>query len=216
MSLLPPDDDLDLLHTRNYEVRVYHHAEDQLLVRGAISDMKPEGLYVQDDPEPLEIHQMQVQWIVQLPELEIIDAGVVFETHPHPSCPGIAAHYEKLVGLKVARGFTHKVRELFGGPRGCTHTTALLQAMGPAVVQSTWSVSVKKAREEGLPEGAPDSENRERRIMGNINTCHVWDEDGPAVAAREAGADQGPPMWLSERMVELGIRVSDRGNPDPD
>ena len=173
-------------------------------MRGAISDMKPEGLYVQDDPEPLEIHQMQVQWIVQLPELEIIDAGVVFETHPHPSCPGIAAHYEKLVGLKVARGFTHKVRELFGGPRGCTHTTALLQAMGPAVVQSTWSVSVKKAREEGLPEGAPDSENRERRIMGNINTCHVWDEDGEHVAAIKAGEAYQPPLQVTERLVQLG------------
>ena len=79
MSLLPPDDDLDLLHTRNYEVRVYHHAEDQLLVRGAISDMKPAGLYVEGDPEPLEIHQMQVEWVVQLPELEIIDARVGFE-----------------------------------------------------------------------------------------------------------------------------------------
>ena len=204
MSLLPPDDDLDLLHTRNYEVRVYHHAEDQLLVRGAISDMKPAGLYVEGDPEPLEIHQMQVQWIVQLPDLEIIDAGVVFETHPHPSCPGIAAHYEKLVGLKVARGFTHKVRELFGGPRGCTHTTALLQAMGPAVVQSTWSVSVKKAREEGLPEGAPDSDNRERRIMGNINTCHVWDEEGEHVAAIKAGEAYQPPLQVTERLVHLG------------
>ena len=204
MSLLPPDEDLELLHTRNYEVRVYHHGEDRILVRGAISDMKPAGLYVEGDPDPLEIHQMQVEWVVQLPELEIIDAGVVFETHPHPSCPGIVAHYEKLVGLKVARGFTHKIRELFGGPRGCTHTTALLQAMVPAVVQSTWSVSVKKARDEGLPEGAPDSESRARRILGNINTCHVWDEDGEHVAEIRSGRPYQPPMQVTERLVKLG------------
>ena len=44
---------------RNYEVKVYGDGENRLLVRGAISDMKPAGLYVADDPEPLEIHQMR-------------------------------------------------------------------------------------------------------------------------------------------------------------
>jgi len=37
--------------------------------------------------------------------------------------------------LSIARGFTHKVRGLFGGPRGCTHTTALSQAMAPEAIQ---------------------------------------------------------------------------------
>lgn len=204
MSLLPPDDDLELLHTRDYEVRVYHLTDESMLVRGAISDRKPPGLYVSDDPEALEIHQMQIELEVRLPDLEIIRAGVVFETHPHESCPGIAAHYEKLVGLKVARGFTHKIRELFGGPRGCTHTTALLQAIGPAVVQSTWSVSVRQAQRAGQPGGAGDDESRRRRFAGNINTCHVWDEDGEHVAAMLQGETPNPPMQVTERLVQLG------------
>ena len=58
-------------------------------------------------------------------------ADVVFEAHPHTTCPAIIEHYQGLVGLSIARGFTHQVRELFGGPRGCTHTTALLLAMAP-------------------------------------------------------------------------------------
>ena len=53
-SLLPPDDDLDIIHTRQYETRVYRVNETEMLVRGAISDMKPPGLYVLDDPEELE------------------------------------------------------------------------------------------------------------------------------------------------------------------
>ena len=40
--------------------------------------------------------------------------------------------------------------------------------------------------------------------------------DGPAVAAREAGEDHEPPVWLSERMVELGITASGDAHPDPD
>ncbi len=205
MSLLPPDDDLDLVHTRNYEVKVYYLEADELLVRGAISDMKPPGLYVVDDPEPLEIHQMHVELTVAIPDLTITAANVVFESHPHESCPMITTHYQKLVGLQVARGFTHKVRELFGGPRGCTHTTALLQAMGPAIVQSTWSVSVKKARQLGATVGTSDSdEARKNRYKGNINTCHVWEEDGEHVAEMLSGASPSPPLQVTERLVKLG------------
>lgn len=204
MSLLPPDDDLELLHDRRYEVRVYVLDDDTMLVRGAIADTKPPGLYVPDDPSELEIHQMQVEWHVALPTLEITHAAVVFETHPHESCPAIATHYRKLVGLCVARGFTHKVRELFGGPRGCTHTTALLQAMAPAVVQSTWSVAVRRARLDGEAPGMRDPEERERQFAGNVNTCHIWDEDGAHVAGLRNGILPPPPLPVSERMVSLG------------
>lgn len=47
MTLLPDDDGLELIHTRLYETKVCHVAEDALLVRGAVSDTKPPGLYVE-------------------------------------------------------------------------------------------------------------------------------------------------------------------------
>lgn len=205
MSLLPPDEELDLLHTRNYEVRVYQHSDDELLVRGAVSDMKPPGLYVANDPEPFEMHQMQIELKVALPKLTIADARVVFETHPHSSCPRIADDYTKLIGLSIARGFNHKIRDLFGGPRGCTHTNALLQAIAPAVVQSTWSVSLRKLRASGAPLGAATQPERERRIGANANTCHIWAENGDHVAALRRGEPSGyPPLSVRERLQELG------------
>jgi len=202
-SLLPPDDDLDIIHTRQYETRVYRVNETEMLVRGAISDMKPPGLYVLDDPEELEIHQMQVELVVKLPQLEIIDVKTAFETHPHTSCPKIVDHYNKLIGLSIARGFTHKVRELFGGPRGCTHITALLQAMAPAVVQATWSMAVRQRRDSGLSAGTVD-ENRERMHKSNINTCHVWDEDGDHIQEIRDGKMPEPPLQVTERLIQLG------------
>jgi len=212
----PPDDAAAVLHDREYRVRAFRMAGDRLLIQGAIRDQKPPGLYIPEDPEPMTIHHMQLSLEIAFPQLEITDAGVHFESHPHGSCPSITAHYGNLVGLSIARGFTHRVRELFGGPRGCTHTTALLQAMAPVAMQCFWSMRAAQAREDGqenpLVRGM-DGDDGWKRI---VNTCHVWDEHGPAVAAREAGADQGPPIWLSERMVELGIKVTDRGNPDPD
>ena len=149
MSLLPPDDDLDLIHTRNYETKVYRLDDGRLLARGAVCDTKRAGLYVTDDPDPLDIHHMVVELEVSVPDLTITGARTSFETYPNATCPDIATDYDQLVGLSIARGFTHKVRELFGGPRGCTHVLALLQALAPAVVQSTWSLGLLQRRERG-------------------------------------------------------------------
>lgn len=205
MSLLPPDDDLDLIHDRRYQTRVYQLSDDEILVRGAVSDMKPPGLYVVDDPDPMEIHQMQLELRVALPRLEILEAKVLFETHPHARCPMIALDYEKLVGISIARGFQRKIRDLFGGERGCTHTNALLQAMAPAVVQSTWSVSIRDGRARGEAVGLHAAEDREQKIVANTNTCHIWSADGEHVAKLRRGESSDfPPLPIRDRLKALG------------
>ncbi len=210
-DILPPaPEDADVLHDREYRVRAFRLADDRLLIQGAIRDQKPPGLYLAADPDPMTIHHMQLSLEIGFPSLEITDATVHFETHPHGSCPSIVEHYGSMIGLSIARGFTHKVRELFGGPRGCTHTTALLQAMAPVAMQCFWSMRAAKARDEGddtgFVRGMRDDDQGWRRI---INTCHVWDEHGPAVASREAGDFHEPPIWLTERAVQLGVKAPD-------
>jgi hypothetical protein len=209
-DLLPVDPDLELLHTRDYQVRSYRKADDVLLLRGAVRDTKPAGLYVDGDTEPMVIHHMIVDLEVQYPSLEIIGAEVVMETHPHGTCPSITAHYDKLVGLSIARGFTHKVRELFGGPRGCTHTTALLQAMAPVAIQSTWSMRAAPAGEGGVRIPVRrDPEERKKMMLFNLNTCHVWAEDGERIASVNRGDEPEMPLWMVERMAKLGIPLEE-------
>lgn len=204
-SLLPADDELELLHTRRYETRVYRLAADELLVRAAVSDTKPPGLYVEDDPDPIEIHQMQVELRVRFPGLVITAAKVDFATHPHGDCPLIAVAYQKLVGLSIARGFSGKVRELFGGPKGCTHTNALLQALAPAVVQAVWSLSVREIKRKGEPRRIPVAEEREERIAGNRNTCHVWADGGAHIdRLRRGDLSEFPPIPVKQRLRSLG------------
>ena len=145
-----------------------------------------------------------VELEVQHPSLEIVGANVVFETHPHGTCPSITAHYGRLVGLSIARGFTHKVRELFGGPRGCTHTTALLQAMAPVAVQSIWSMRV--APTSGVRVMRPRDPDERRKMMAfNLNTCHVWSEDGERMQAIDRGEEPEMPLWMTARMARLGV-----------
>lgn len=200
---------LPLLHDRTYSVRSYRKSQTEMLIRGQIQDQKPPGVYLDTDPDPLTVHHMVIDIVVKFPTLEIVDAMVVMETHPHSSCTTITDHYKHLVGLSIARGFTHKIRELFGGPRGCTHTTALLQAMAPVAVQSVWAMR-SPTENEGTPVPAPlpknptDEQIRERFAF-NINTCHVWSEDGETITAIKAGEELEPPLWIIERMNKLGL-----------
>ncbi|MFZ9628563.1 MAG: DUF2889 domain-containing protein [Ilumatobacteraceae bacterium] len=202
------DPDADLVHERCYVVRAYRKDDQTLLVRGALRDQKPPGLYVPDDDEPLTVHHMVVDMTVAVPSFEILDARAVLETHPHTACPRIEDHYRNLIGLSIARGFTHKVRELFGGPRGCTHTTALLQAMAPVAIQSMWSLRMMVDRRSPSAGGDASAFRtdaaRQQAMMMNVNTCHVWAEDGEQVATLLAGGDMEVPVWITRRYAELG------------
>jgi hypothetical protein len=203
-----PEPDLPRLHSRDYVVRAYRRDAAHLLVRGAVRDILPGGFYDDADQQPMRMHHMVVDLVVATASLEIVEAGVLFEEHPHPACPTIAAHYEKLVGLSVARGFTHRIRELFGGPRGCTHTTALLQAMAPVVVQAHLGGRIK---EIGGPDAVPfgealsSPEGRTRRVEGNRNTCHIWADDSEHVQRiLDTGAVMLP-LPIQRRLVTRGL-----------
>lgn len=197
-------EELPLLHTRNYETRVYRDG-DSLKVVGSVQDVKPPGVYIADDPEPLEVHHMSIVLMVAIDTLMINDARVEFRSHPNDQCPSITEHYRQLIGLSVARGFSRKVRELFGGPRACTHTTALLLAMAPVVIQSMWSVRMRDARAQGSDPFDPAS-----RTDGlphwelNLNTCHVWAEGSELIERARAGQAPEVPLWIRRRFAELG------------
>ena len=206
-EILAPDPELEVLHDREYRVRAFRK-DPNLLVRGSVRDQKPPRLYIEEDDQPLTIHHMQVDLEIAFPSLQIVDVTVHFETHPNDTCPLITTHYDKLVGLSIARGFTHRVRELFGGPQGCTHTTALLQAMAPVAVQCVWSMRASQSKHTGnvsfVPRGVSDVEQNAHWKM-NLNTCHVWDEEGEFVEQIKQGAPMAPPLFAAQRMKDLGL-----------
>ncbi|NND75150.1 MAG: DUF2889 domain-containing protein [Ilumatobacter sp.] len=202
---------LESLHDREYRVRAFRVAANRVLIRGAVRDQKPPGLYFEQDPDPLTVHHMQVDIEVEYPSMEIVAAQVHMETHPNVECPRIEPHYGELVGLSIARGFTHKVRELFGGPRACTHTTALLQAMAPVAVQCMWSLRAANGRAGNEPGEAGAVAPMTRRDMWkvNLNSCHVWAEDSDVVAGLAAGGAMEPPEFARRRMIDLGIEPAE-------
>ncbi|MEO5723340.1 MAG: hypothetical protein ABIQ39_11460, partial [Ilumatobacteraceae bacterium] len=65
------DGELKLIHERAYIVRSYRRGLDTMVLRGAVRDQKPPGLYVPDDPEPMTMHHMLVDLQVAVPSLVI-------------------------------------------------------------------------------------------------------------------------------------------------
>ena len=198
---------LQPLHQREYEVRSYIINTETILIRGRVKDTKPPGVYFEEDPDPLEIHKMVIDLTIGFPDLVISDVEVEMQTHPHGYCPSIVEHYRKLIGLSIARGFTHKVRDLFGGPKGCAHTTALLQAMAPVAIQSIWSMRSLSPTERMVdaPKKAEASPTEIRsRMAYNLNTCHIWSDPGPMIDAIDNGEEIPPPIWAVQRAEKLG------------
>jgi Protein of unknown function (DUF2889) len=193
---------LPVLHSRSYDVTSYRLSDTTMRIRGRVQDVKPPGTFLPGDPEPMTIHDMVLDLVVEMPALVITQATMVMQTHPHEHCVEIVDHYGKLVGLNIGRGFTHAVRELFGGPRGCSHTTALLQAMAPVATQSVWAMM---APAEGETPVAITPQFQRERALRNRNTCHVWAEDGPMFELLDRGELIPPPRWGLARMAELGI-----------
>jgi hypothetical protein len=139
---------------------------------------------------------------IHFPTLVIQKARVQFNEHPHLGCTGIVDHYKKLEGMSITRGFTGKVKELFAGPRGCTHTTALLQAMAPVAVQSMWSMRVASARARGV---SLESMGEGPQTASPVNTCHMWEESGELATAVRDGRDIEIPLSISKRLRSLGL-----------
>ena len=189
------------IYHRSIDCQLFEEGEGRIRVQGRLVDNRPQGLG-RFDGEPLEIHNMVIDLVVTLPGFEIVAVETHMDTHPYQLCPNVLGDYQELVGVTIARGFTKRVRELFGGPGGCSHLGALLQAMGPAAIQAGWSMV---SFDDDLDQQSLDQVDPERakRMTTNINTCHVWAEGGETMAAAKSGTSQILPGWEIERLKKL-------------
>jgi len=75
----------------------------------------------------------------------------------------------------------------------------------PVIVQSTWSITMERQREEDKRYADMSPEDREQRVRGNLGTCHLWDEQGEHVRSYRAGTNTDYPLIpVRERMRALG------------
>ncbi|MGH1488047.1 MAG: DUF2889 domain-containing protein [Acidimicrobiales bacterium] len=195
-----------LIHKRSYDCEAFEEGEGRMRVRGRLVDDKPQGLGLADG-EPMVIHDMVIDLIITVPEFLIEGVETTMNVHPYQVCTDVLVDYQQLVGLSITRGYSRKVRELFGGPNGCSHMGALLQALGPVAVQASWSLITLHDDPAKRLEEDTDAEGRERRLRMNTNTCHVWAEEGEQMTAVALGITPKRPRWESDRLQKLGVDI---------
>lgn len=192
------------IHVRNYRVEVFRKPPTEMRLVGEVVDTKPDGLTA-EDPDPLDVHRMSLVVDVTIPDLTITHCEAGMTTHPHEECPTIVEAYEQVVGLSIARGFTHAVRERLGGPRACTHITILLQAMAPVAWQGIFSYP----EHMDFPDEGTPAHRRwmEIGMQMNRNSCHMFADGGIMESHVKEGTATGP-LWAVARKAELDARLS--------
>ena len=171
---LPPPAPRRPSHTRVFECNGYEREDGLWDIEGRITDTKhfdfentsrDGGVIRKGEP----LHHMELRLTID--ETGLIHAvACSADWGPFAICPGAAAHYARLEGLRIAPGFTRKVAELFSGTGGCTHITELLGRMAQVTFQTLWPTLEAKARLDP---------SRERPAI--IGRCHALAADGPVV-----------------------------------
>jgi Protein of unknown function (DUF2889) len=201
-----------LLHTRTYDIEAFVDDDRHLRLVGRMHDVRPDGLWGIVDTEPMSLHDMRIELVIDAVTFAITAVETAMVTHPQEQCPLILPIFQQLVGTSIARGFGSRVKSLFGGPRSCTHFVALLNAMAPVAMQARWSFfHATSDGASGLLSGDPDARREGMRAgqEANRDTCHVWATDGPMFAKLDAGLPLGPPLWAKDRLAERGIPLED-------
>jgi hypothetical protein len=156
------------LHHRKISARGYKRDDGLFEVEGHLVDTKAYSFKLRSGErlagEP--VHEMWLR-ITYDTSMTIIDAEASSDAHPYPGfCATITPHYRAMIGWSMRPGFSAKVRETFGGTKGCTHLTDLISLLATTAYQN-------------LAGQLPS--NAEKKPF-QLDGCHALASDAPAVA----------------------------------
>jgi hypothetical protein len=167
----------EAVHIRDMSIKTYDIGDRRILLEGTLKDQsdryKP-GTRQGSGPANL-IHDMVVRLTIRGPEMIIEKAEAEMFRYPREECPIVLPWISVLEGMSVVKGFSMRIKEITGGPKGCAHLTSLIIAMGPAAVQGYWAAYGGDDGKVSMPEEA---------LNKIIDTCYVWREEGPLVKRR--------------------------------
>lgn len=171
-----------LIHTRDVQLRGYLREDGQIEIEARMTDLKTYSMNTVDRgsiPAGEPLHDMWIRMTLTPDELEITACEAAMDFTPYDICSQTAPKMERLVGLKIGKGFLKAASMRVGGVEGCTHLRELLQPVATTAYQTQHS----------LLNHAQDGKTRkERRSLAPelLNSCHSYNEDGPVVARLRA------------------------------
>ena len=171
---LPPPVERKLIHRRTVVAQGFERADGGWDVDSSITDVKALGTPLADHPvEAGEIiHGMSLRLTIN-ERLEITEVAAVTDFAPFRMCPAITPNFQRLVGLKLVKGFSKAARAVVGGVQGCVH---LVDLIGPAATAALQTMGRSKRLRQQEAESAGATVR-----PAFINTCHSWATDSEVV-----------------------------------
>lgn len=186
-----PDEDKELVHTRQITCRGYRRKDGLWQIEASVGDEKGQMVPFKSRPNVSAgelIHHFSLCVVID-DDYQIRDVAAKALAAPWPACTDVAADYRKLIGMRIGPGFTHAVKATLGGALGCTHLTDLVGEIANTYIQASWPDRVARQRLNGEdPRHWPDT-----RTLSFVDGCRAWRKVGPVLAGEYpqlAGGDE--------------------------
>ncbi|WP_114395235.1 DUF2889 domain-containing protein [Oleisolibacter albus] len=183
MPLPPPDCAREHLHTRTVTCTGYRRTDGLWDIEGHITDQKTYGFDSQARGRLAPgdfVHDMWIRLTVDS-QFVVQAVAAVTDASPFAMCPAITPNFQRLVGLRIASGWTAAVKERLGGIEGCTHLVELLGPVATTTFQTIAPVLEREARDRRKAAAALGEPPAPQRRPVLLNTCHSFASDSPVV-----------------------------------
>jgi hypothetical protein len=174
----------ELKHTRAIECKGYEREDGLWDIEAHLVDTKTYlhtrrmGGRERAPGEP--VHNMWIRITIDL-DMKIYDIEARTDDGPYPVCGDIVGNFKALAGVTIGPGWRKAITERVGGVKGCTHLVELLGPLGTTAFQATGRA--REARNAGKPV---------TKKPYQLNSCHVYKDDAPAVLERWPQFYTGP------------------------
>jgi hypothetical protein len=171
------------IYHRNKNVSIFPIEGDRFLITASLRD---------------EVHDVRAEVEILHPSLEIIAARSEVRNGPFTEiCNMTHPNIERLVGMKVARGFTLEARKAVGGSGGCHRISELLVEIAQAAYQLHFvRLFTSQSREEREREDVPL--RRHDFVLNNVpgmrDTCFSY-----STANRQLVDEKATPLRMLEQ-----------------
>lgn len=173
---LPASGPREELHIRQIEMRGYRRPDGLFDIEGRVNDRKTYDFTPPSSGRTIYagefVHDMWVRLTVDA-DLVVQDCVAVSDATPMVVCRQAAPTLSKMVGVRVAAGWTNEVKRRLGRSISCTHLMELLIPLGTAAFQTL--SPVRHARPDPL-----DAHGKPTKI----DTCYAYASNRVAVLRR--------------------------------
>ena len=173
-NMLPKSKKRKKIHLRKVHCEGYLRDDDLWDIEGHLNDSKTYNFktdYRGKMEAGMAVHDMSIRLTLDN-NLVIQDINISMDSHPYATCPKVLSNFNKLVGIKISKGFRKNVYSRVGGVAGCTHLVELLFPIATTAFQTIYSYNAFKKVE---------SNSNKNNSPTLINSCHSWRDDGEVI-----------------------------------